>query len=109
MHTTVASFTQLPSGSWRVQVRRKNRHVAETFRRRKDGEEWAPDIERNIDRCGSPRPRAAVRAKTFGDIIDLHIEFDNLEAGRPPRRSKAAVLEALKEDLGTVKLPRLDR
>nr|WP_233285812.1 site-specific integrase [Bradyrhizobium brasilense] len=31
------------------------------------------------------------------------------EVGRPPRRSKAAVLEALKEELGSTKLPRLDR
>jgi hypothetical protein len=31
------------------------------------------------------------------------------EVGRPARRSKAAVLEALKEYLGSVKLPRLDR
>ena len=36
-------LTQLPSGNWRVQVRRKKRYVAETFRRRKDGEEWALD------------------------------------------------------------------
>ncbi|WP_439374768.1 hypothetical protein [Bradyrhizobium sp. DASA03120] len=104
----MASFTQLPSGNWRVQVRRKNRYVSETFRRRKDGEDWALDIERNIDRSGSPKPRAAVQAKTFGDIIDLHIE-DMHEVGRPPRRSKAAVLEALKDALGTVKLPKLDR
>jgi len=54
------------------------------------------------------KPRAAVQAKTFGDIIDLHIE-DMLEVGRPPRRSKAAVLEALKEALGTVTLPKLNR
>ena len=104
----MASFTQLPSGNWRVQVRRKNRYVAETFRRRKDGEEWALDMECNIDRSGSPKPRAAVRAKTFGDIIDLHVE-GMLEVGRPPRRSKAAVMEALKEDLGSTKLPRLNR
>ncbi|VIO72676.1 Tyrosine recombinase XerC [Bradyrhizobium ivorense] len=104
----MASFTQLPSGNWRVQVRRKNRYVAETFRRRKDGEEWALDIERNIDRNRSPKARAAVKAKTFGDIIDLHIG-DMHDVGRPPRRSKAAVLEALKEDLGSTKLPRLDR
>ncbi|MET4170346.1 hypothetical protein ABIB99_001421 [Bradyrhizobium sp. LA6.1] len=70
----MASFTQLPSGNWRVQVRRKHRYVAETFRRRKDGEEWALDMECNIDRSGSPKPGAAVRAKTFGDIIDLHVE-----------------------------------
>jgi integrase len=105
----MATFIQLPSGSWRVQVRRKNRDVAETFRRRKDGEEWALDIERNIDRSGSPKPRAALRVRTFGDLIDLHVE-DMQEVGRPPpRRSKAAVLEALKESLGTVKLPHLNR
>ncbi|GIQ76837.1 hypothetical protein BraRD5C2_52850 [Bradyrhizobium sp. RD5-C2] len=60
MHTAVASFVQLPSGNWRVQVRRKNRYVAETFRRRKDGEEWALDMECNIDRRG---PQAACRRK----------------------------------------------
>ena len=56
----MATFIQLPSGNWRVQVRRKNRYVSETFRRRKDGEDWALDMERNIDRSGSPKPRAAV-------------------------------------------------
>ncbi|WFU14335.1 site-specific integrase [Bradyrhizobium sp. CB3481] len=104
----MASFTQLRSGNWRVQVRRKNRYVAETFRRRKDGEEWALDIERNIDRSGSPKPRATLRVRTFGDLIDIHID-DMKEVGRPPRRSKAAVLEALKESLGTVKLTHLNR
>jgi hypothetical protein len=53
--TRVATFTQLASGNWRVQVRRKTRYVAETFRRRKDGEEWALEMERNIDRNGSSR------------------------------------------------------
>lgn len=49
----MATFTQLISGNWRVQVRRKTRYVAETFRRRKDGEEWALEMERNIDRNGA--------------------------------------------------------
>ena len=41
----MATFTQLASGNWRVQVRRKTRYVAETFRRRKDGEEsWVDFI-----------------------------------------------------------------
>ncbi|MFB6453007.1 hypothetical protein [Bradyrhizobium tunisiense] len=43
----MASFTQLPSVNWRVQVRRKNRYVSETFRRRKDGEDRALDMERS--------------------------------------------------------------
>ena len=80
----LASYTQLPSGNWRVQVRRKNRYVSETFRRRKDGEDWALDMERNIDRRGSPKPKAAAPVRTFGDTIDLYVE-DMHEVGRPPR------------------------
>jgi len=83
----VATFTQLASGNRRVQVRRKTRYVAKTFRRRKDGEEWALEMERNIDRNGSSKPRAARSVRTFGDLIDLHDE-DMHEVGKPPRRSK---------------------
>jgi hypothetical protein len=82
----VATFTQLASGNWRVQVRRKTRYVAETFRRRKDGEEWALEMERNIDRNGSSKPRVVRNVRTFGDLIDLHDE-DMREVGKPPRRS----------------------
>jgi hypothetical protein len=48
--------------------------VAETFQRRKKGEEWALEMERNIDRNGSAKPRAARNVRTFGDPIDLHDE-----------------------------------
>ena len=82
----MATFTQMASGNWRVQVRRKTRYVAETFRRRKDGEEWALEMERNIDRNGSSKPRVARNVRTFGDLIDLHDE-DMHEVGKPPRRS----------------------
>ena len=61
----MATFTQMASGNWRVQVRRKTRYVAETFRRRKDGEEWALEMERNIDRNGSSKPRVARNVRTF--------------------------------------------
>jgi hypothetical protein len=104
----VATFTQLASGNWRVQVRRKTRYVAETFRRRKDGEEWALEMERNIDRNGCSRPRAQRKVRTFGDLVDLH-DQDMCEVGKPPRLSKAAVMEALKEAPGPVKLPQPNR
>ena len=32
----MASFTKLASGSWRVQVRHKERYVSESFQRRED-------------------------------------------------------------------------
>jgi hypothetical protein len=102
----VATFTQLASGNWRIQVRRKTRYLAETFRRRK--KEWALEMERNIDRNGSSKPRVLRNVRTFGDLIDLHDE-DMREVGRPPRRSKAAVMASLKTELGSVKLPSLNR
>ncbi|HMF51321.1 MAG TPA: hypothetical protein VK603_21880 [Candidatus Saccharimonadales bacterium] len=106
----MATFTQLASGNWRVQGRRKTRYVAETFRRRKDGEEWALEMERNIDRKGSSKPRAARNVRTFGDLIGLHDEDEDMhEVGKPPRRSKAAVMASLKTALGSVKLPALNR
>jgi hypothetical protein len=89
----VATFTQLASGNWRVQVRRKTRYVAETFRRRKDAEEWALEMERNIDRNGSSKPRALRNVRTFGDLIDLH-DQDMREVGKPCayRKSNPAIL-----------------
>jgi hypothetical protein len=56
------------SGNWCAQVRRKTRYVAETFRRRKDGEEWALEMERNIDRNGWSKPRVVRNVRTFGDL-----------------------------------------
>ena len=52
----MATFTHLPSGNWRVQVRRKSRYVSDSFCQRKDGEDQALEMERS----GSPKPRAAV-------------------------------------------------
>jgi hypothetical protein len=64
-------------------------------------------MERNIDRNGSSKRRVVRNVRTFGDLIDLHDE-DMREVG-PPRRSKAAVMASLKTELGSVKLPALDR
>lgn len=102
------SITKLASGNWRAQVRRKGSYSADTFRRRKDAEEWALNTERCIDQGITPKQRPNGPAKTFGDLIDLHIH-DLYEVGKPLRRSKAAVMEALKLSLGGVKIAKLDR
>jgi hypothetical protein len=44
----------------------------------------------------------------LANLIDLHDE-DMCEVGKPPRRSKAAVMALLKTELGSVKLPALNR
>jgi hypothetical protein len=102
------TVTKLGSGNWRVQVRRKGHYAANTFKRRKDAEAWALYIERSIDQGITPKRHPKGPARTFGDLIDLH-DADMHEVEKPPRRSKAAVLGALKLSLGCVKIMNLDR
>lgn len=104
----MATFTRLKSGSWRVQVRLKGRYVGETFRRREDAREWATEVERQIDKGGTPTAARARRLRTFGDLIDLHVA-DMKEVGRPPGRSKSATLAMLKRELGRLGPGELDR
>lgn len=105
----MATFAKLRSGNWRVQVRRKRQYVANSFRRRNDAEEWALNAERSIDR-GIPVKRGRLNdpPRVFSDLIDLHVD-DLLEVGKPIRRSKAAVMNALKGSLGRVRLHDLTR
>ncbi len=37
----MAVITKLPSGSWRVQVRRKGSYASNTFKRKADADSWA--------------------------------------------------------------------
>ncbi len=104
----MATFKKLPSGNWRVQVRRKGRYLSETFRRHADAEEWAIATERRIDRGETPKKRARVDPTTFGHLIELHID-DLKEVGKAPRRSKAFTLDALQSKLGSVKIGDLTR
>jgi integrase len=104
----MATFTKLSSGSWRVQVRRKGRYVSETFLRRDDARRWAIEAERQVDRGEAPNESRIARLKTFGELIDLHID-DMCDVGKAPLRSKAATLELLKRELGKCKMASLDR
>lgn len=103
----MATITKLPSGSWRVQVRRKGKYASETFLRRGDGEVWARDIEHRIDR-GEPIHCDTGATKTFGGLIDLH-KSDLAQVGKTYGRSKAASLEFLAARLGKLKPSELDR
>ena len=90
-HTKLPTFTKLTSGSWRVQIRRKGHYASESFLRRDDARLWALKAERQIDLGESPTASRIDRLKTFGDLVDLHIN-DMIEVGKPPLRSKAATL-----------------
>lgn len=49
------------------------------------------------------RSRRRADPTTFGDLIDLHLA-DMAEVGKPPRRSKAICLDALKAKLGKTRI-----
>jgi integrase len=104
----MAAITKLPSGKWRVQVRRKGRYLGETFILRKDAELWARRIEREIDLGQTPTSRKVEGVKTIGDLIDLHLG-DMKEVGKSLGRSKSFSLELLKDRLGAIRLADLDR
>jgi integrase len=104
----MATFIQLPSGNWRVQVRRKGRYLSETFRRRKDADTWALDAERRIDRGEKPASRACADPTTFEHLIDLHLT-DMHDVGKPPRRTKRFSFELLRKHLGKLRIRDLGR
>lgn len=99
----MAVIVQLKSGNWRAQVRRKGQYASGTFLRKCDADAWAIEAARDIDNGRTPAKRmkkpAEAGAKTFGDLIDLHID-DLAELGKPLGRSKDYVLSRLKEDIG---------
>ena len=101
-------IVKLPSGNWRAQVRRKGKYISNTFRRRADADTWALETERTIDKGFDPKAIIPSSVKTFGEVIDLHVQ-DMLEVGKKIRRSKSAVLESLKITLGSYKLREMTR
>jgi len=76
----MATILQLPSGRWRVQVRRKPSYASETFPRHEDARTWATATERRIDLGEAPLKRAKVDPTTFAHLIDLHVQ-DRREVG----------------------------
>jgi integrase len=95
-------------GRWRVQVRRGGHAVSKTFSVRADAEKWARDCERSIDMDLDPRARRFSSKDSFASLIDTHVE-DLHAYGKPLRRSKRAVLERLRLELGGEKVGALTR
>jgi integrase len=95
-------------GHWRAQVRRNGKYASKTFRLKTLADRWVIETERSID-LGCMLVRGSIQSlHTLSDLIDLHIA-DMHEVDRPLRRSKHAVLAALKRDLGSLPIGKLNR
>ena len=106
--TRMAVIVKLPSGAWRVQVRRKKIYSSKTFIRHSDATSWALETERAIDQGLDLKSVGRGQSATFGEVIDLHIK-DMQEIGKPLGRSKNAVLAALKKSVGKTALKNMTR
>lgn len=97
----MATFSQLPSKKWRVQVRRPGFYRGATFDRKRDGEEWARAIEGQAQMITA---RGVARPPTDAELADLIDKYLELFAKRPGR-SKAATLAMIRRDkLGKTRL-----
>lgn len=95
-------------GKWRAQVRREGHQLCKTFLLKADAEAWAREIERDIDKEIDPSVRRVSKKDSFGSLIDIHIE-DMEAVNKPLRRSKEAVLNRLKTELGDMPINQITR
>ncbi len=99
----MASFSELPSGKWRVQVRRGGFYRAATFPLKRDAEAWAKAIESQAHQVAASGYAQPPKGATLADLIDSYTEKHAKAAGR----TKTATLAMLRDRLGKVKLAAL--
>jgi integrase len=94
------TFSQLPSGKWRAQVRRRGLYRAATFQSKREAREWAATIESQGNHIAASGYAPVPRAATVSDLIDKYTETIAKTLGR----SKEAALAMLQREIGAVKL-----
>ena len=100
----MATFSQLPSGKWRAQVRRAGLYRAATFTTKREARDWATGIEAQVNHLAAGGYAPIPKSATVSDLIDKYTET----VSKNPGRTKAATLAMLKRDLGKVKLVNLN-
>ena len=99
----MATFSQLPSGKWRAQVRRAGISRGATFPTKREAKDWATAIEAQAHHVAASGYAPAPKGATLADLIDKYNETN----AKDPGRTKAATLAMLQRELGKVKLSSL--
>jgi len=100
----MASFSQLPSGKWRVQIRRVGIYRAATFETKREAKDWAGGIETQANHIAAGGLAPVPKGATLADLIDKYTET----VAKLPGRTKGATLAMLKARLGKVLLGSLN-
>src|SRR4029453_17760935 len=96
----MATFSHLPSGKWRAQVRRAGLYRNATFAKKRDAEAWAAGIETQAHHIAASGFAPIPQGATVEMLIDKYVET----FARAPGKTKAATLAMLKRELGKTKL-----
>lgn len=99
----MATFSQLPSGKWRVQVRRAGLYRAATFATKREAKDWAAGIESQASHFAAGGFAPVPKGATVGDLIDKYTET----VAKLPGKTKEATLAMLKREIGKVRLSAL--
>jgi integrase len=98
------TFSQLPSGKWRVQIRRGGVYRAATFPTKREAKDWASVIEGQAHHIAAGGFAPVPKGATLGDLIDKYTET----VAKLPGKTKEATLAMLKARLGAAKLSTLN-
>lgn len=99
----MATFTQLPSGKWRAQVRKGGMYRGETFTLKRDAQVWARQVEVQAEHIVASGYQPVPEGYSVGDLIDGYALECNMGG-----RTKQATHAMLKRELGSTPLKRLN-
>lgn len=98
------TFSQLPSGKWRAQVRRGGLYRAASFATKREAKDWGMTVESQLNHVAASGFAPIPKGATLADLIDKYTETQ----GREPGKTKAATHAMLRRELGDVKLASLN-
>jgi integrase len=99
----MATFTKLPSGKWRAQVRKGGMNRGETFTLKRDAQAWARQVEVQAEHIVASGYQPVPDRYSVGDLIDGYALECNMGG-----RTKQATHAMLKRELGNTPLKRLN-
>jgi hypothetical protein len=68
------TFSQLPSGKWRVQVRRAGMYRGATFETKREAKDWATTLESQANHIAAGGFAPVPKGSTVADLIDKYVE-----------------------------------
>lgn len=99
----MATFTKLPSGKWRAQVRKGGIYKNETFTLKRDAEAWARKVELQVEHVVASGYQPVPDGYSLADLIDSYALECNMGG-----RTKQSTHAMLRREMGSIPLKRLN-